>query len=101
MPLSWNPTSKVDDAGSMARRTASDKIKPGDIVTIEATVTRVSTDGAEVTVRLPLYGTPVTLPINAVTRGERSEPEGQGEFVKPRYPKGVKRSSMSKALGDD
>jgi len=42
------------------------KPSKGDKVLIEAEVTRVSDDGAEVTVRLPHYGYPVTLPVNSV-----------------------------------
>ena len=43
------------------------KLSTGEKVLTEATVARISEDGAEVTVRLPHYGYPVTLPINSVT----------------------------------
>jgi hypothetical protein len=50
------------------------RIKVGDQVTIEGSVTRISEDGAEVTLRLPLYGYPVTVTINPVTLVPRKAP---------------------------
>ncbi|MCF1740726.1 hypothetical protein [Paradevosia shaoguanensis] len=42
------------------------KLAKGDKVLIEAEVTLVSEDDSHVTIRLPPYGYPVTLPINSV-----------------------------------
>ena len=78
------------------------KLTPGDTVTIEATVTRVSDDGAEVTVRLPHYGYPVTLPQNAVVlRGKAKAPAlpDPDEPKAPPLPK-RRRSRLSKLMGD-
>jgi hypothetical protein len=58
------------------------KIDEGDTVVIRATVERVSDDGAEITVRLPLYGYPVTIPINAVSKIEKAAPV-QGKYDNP------------------
>lgn len=78
------------------------KIKPGDTVTIEATVSRVSDDGAEVTVRLPHYGYPVTLPQNSVVVKPGASLHGyeEGEAKAPPLPK-RRRSKLSKILGDE
>jgi len=55
------------------------KVEEGDKVYIEATVSRVSDDGAEVTVRLAHYSYPVTLPVNSVERKpepKKASPDG-------------------------
>lgn len=42
------------------------KIKAGDTVVIEAMVSLVSKDGSGVTIRIPQYRYPVTVPVNSV-----------------------------------
>lgn len=78
------------------------KLTPGDTVTIEATVTRVSDDGAEVTVRLPHYGYPVTLPVGAVALKAKSANAALPDPDEPKAPPLPKRrrSKLSKLLGD-
>ncbi len=70
------------------------KITVGDTVTIEATVSRVSDDGSEVTVRLPHYGYPVTIPQNSVVFKAKAGP-------KPKQRTQVRGSALSKVLGDE
>ncbi|WMT90134.1 hypothetical protein [Pelagibacterium sp. H642] len=70
------------------------KITVGDSVTIEATVSRVSDDGSEITVRLPHYGYPVTIPQNSVEVKAKAG-------AKPKQRTQVRGSMLSKVLGDE
>lgn len=70
------------------------KITVGDTVTIEATVSRVSADGSEITVRLPHYGYPVTIPQNSVEVKAKAA-------AKPRKRTQVGGSALSRVLGDE
>lgn len=70
------------------------KITVGDTVTIEATVSRVSDDGSEITVRLPHYGYPVTIPVNSVAWKPKA-------VAKPRRRTQVGGSVLSRVLGDE
>ena len=77
------------------------KIKVGDTMVIEATVSLVSKDRSEVTIRIPHYGYPVTVPVNSVTAVE-AKPEKAWE-PEPKDPvqRGPKpRGKLAKLLGD-
>lgn len=78
------------------------KIKEGDTVVIEATVSLVSKDGSEMTIRIPHYGYPVTVPVNSVTAVKAAAPapvrEAEPSDAVERKPRG--RSNLAKVLGD-
>jgi hypothetical protein len=44
------------------------RVETGDIAVLECPIAKVSEDGAEITIRVPLYGYPVTIPVNAAMR---------------------------------
>ena len=78
------------------------KIKEGDTVVIEATVSLVSKDGSEVTIRIPHYGYPVTVPVNSVAAVKAAAPapvrEAEPLDAVERKPRG--RSKLAKVLDD-
>ena len=69
------------------------KITVGDIVTIKAEVSRISRDGSEVTVRLPHYGYPVTVPQHSVALKPSAG-------TKPKQRAQVRGSMLSKLLDE-
>lgn len=77
-------------------------IKVGDTVTIEAKVSHVSKDGSEVTIRIPHYGYPVTIPVNSVADVAAKpakkvwEPEPKDPIQRGQKPRG----RLAKLLGD-
>lgn len=76
------------------------KIKKGDTVVIEATVSLVSKDGSEVTIRIPHHGYPVKLPINSVSgRGEAGKGLGAGAKG-PYSARAQAEGKLAKLLGD-
>lgn len=79
------------------------RIKVGDTVVIEAKVSHVSKDGSEVTIRIPHYGYPVTVPVNSVA-GVVAKPAKQTREPEPKDPiqRGPKpRGKLAKLLGDE
>ena len=77
-------------------------IKVGDTVTIEAKVSHVSKDGSEVTIRIPHYGYPVTVPVNSLAEVE-AKPAKKALEPEPKDPvqRGPKpKSKLAKLLED-
>ena len=76
-------------------------IKVGDAVTIAAKVSHVSKDGSEVTIRIPHYSYPVTIPINSVAATATKQPPSREAEPGDPIQRGPKpRSKLAKLLGD-
>lgn len=77
-------------------------IKAGDRATINVDITKVSKDGSEVTIRIPHYGYPVTVPVNSLASVE-AKPAKKAWEPEPKDPvqRGPKpRGKLAKLLGD-